>query len=349
MTKERLQYLLEKYLDDSATPAERAEYDAWYEQAVSKGEDFFTEVASPTGENFKRELFNNISQHIMPARPERMMGRKILMIGKWAAAAGVMLISFRFLLFHPSTGVVKKASPAVVIVSDNIVRIGNSTSAVREISLKDGSVVRLYPNSELSYWPSFGTKDRKVYLSGKAFFEAAKDRSRPFTVYSRDLSTVALGTSFTVTAWPDADHIEVVLHTGRVMIGRRKDTAVANGKKIYLLPGQQADWNIGNDIATVRTITTGRHDDSRNKDLSYGERTGFAISFDQTPLSEVLDSIGQGYGVKLNFKKETLSGMIFSGRIRGKDSLAQVLRRIASLHDLEIKPNPGGYSIRKAQ
>lgn len=349
MTKERLQYLLEKYLDDSATPEERAEYDAWYEQTASKGEDLFTEGTTPAAENFKQDLFDQISRHIAPAPAERPVVRKILTIGKWAAAAAVILVSFRLLFVRPSTGVTKKADPAVVIVSDNIVRIGNSTSTVREISLKDGSMVRLYPNSELSYLPSFGTNDRKIYLSGKAFFEAAKDRSRPFTVYSRDFSTVALGTSFTVTAWPDADHIEVALHTGRVMIGRRKDTAAANGKKIYLSPGQQADWNIGSDIAAVRTITTGRHDDNRSETLSYGGRTGVAIIFDQTPLPDVLDSISQGYGVKLNFKKGTLSGMIFSGRIREKDSLSQVLQRIASLHDLEIRPHPGGYSIRKAQ
>lgn len=345
MTKARLQYLLEKYLDERATPEERAEYDAWYEQTVLKGEDLFSEEASPAAESFKQQLFSEISLQIAPAASGEVKWRKMWAIGKWAAAASIILVCFRLLFSHPFGSTSEKETPAVAIVSDNIVRLGNTSSAMREIHLKDGSVVKLYPKSELSYWPAFGVTDRKVYLSGKAFFEAAKDRDHPFTVYSHAFSTVALGTSFTVTAWPDADHVEVALHTGKVMVGHLKDTAAANGRKVYLLPGQQVDWNIGSDVASVRTTTAPVPYDRLPP--SYGGRTGYAITFDQTPLPDVLDSIGQGYSVKLNFNKETLSGMIFSGRIREKDSLSQVLQRIASLNDLEIRSDSRGFSIRK--
>src|SRR5690554_3153293 len=62
--------------------------------------------------------------------------------------------------------------------------------------LADGSSVTLNSDSELRFGSGFGQGHRDVYLKGEAFFEVASDDRLPFKVYTGELVTTALGTSF---------------------------------------------------------------------------------------------------------------------------------------------------------
>lgn len=82
-------------------------------------------------------------------------------------------------------------------------------------TLSDGSQVTLDTQSELNI--DFSPARRRVQLlQGQAFFEVAKDSSRPFMVVTRNRQFVAVGTAFDVRV--DGDQVKVTMVEGTVRV-----------------------------------------------------------------------------------------------------------------------------------
>jgi hypothetical protein len=114
----------------------------------------------------------------------------------------------------------------------------NTTGKEKRIQLLDGSLIVLANNSEVTYQEPFTSK-RDITLKGKAYFKVAKDKTRPFTVFSGAVSTTALGTEFTVTAFENTSQIIVRLYKGKVVIKPVGKGSQKLKNEVYLLPGQQ--------------------------------------------------------------------------------------------------------------
>jgi transmembrane sensor len=349
MTSHRLKYLINRYLNNTATEEELQEYANWYRQQGTEGMKLFEENDEEQTRQYTNDLFGSIINNIHFIEHEQKLqaGKRRMLYLKIAAA--ILVVLSGFLVLYNSlkskpaiTMAVNKAAAAVA--GEDIVSIRNRSGISTTVYLKDGSVVQLFAGSELRYSASFNATHRKVFLSGKGFFKVAKDTSRPFTVYSHDIATTALGTSFTITAWPGKNDISVSLHTGKVKVQH-----IANGngihiKDLYLAPGQQVTCNIATGSSTfqqpVRALV-------KNNTSIFGSRTGLAVLFEDEPMVNVLSAIEKGYAVHLQYNKEEISDMIFSGRIKETDSLSQVLKRMAILYNLTIKETGKGFIIQK--
>lgn len=101
---------------------------------------------------------------------------------------------------------------------------------IASIRLQDGSTVTL--NTDTALTVRFQGGERRIeLLRGEAFFDVAKDPTRPFTVTSGALSATARGTRFDVASAP-ADGVEVQVEEGRV--------EVAEGARIAMLDAGDA-------------------------------------------------------------------------------------------------------------
>lgn len=349
MTKDRLKYLLERYLENTATPEELQEYNDWYsQQADAPDEELFDD-------KYSRQLFDGIMSRIGALEKNNMTrepvaGKKYIPYIKWAAAAlvaGAIFTLYNSIRTKPVTTVARRESLQGA-TKPELVTIENTGNERMLIRLKDGSLAALFAGSKLSFRKPFNTGDRHVYLSGKGFFDVAKDAARPFTVYSHGVSTTALGTSFTVTAYAGKNEVTVALHKGRVVV---RDSAAAgpDSKEIYLLPGQQVACNVAGGTTVFRQVTAidGPYG-TKERVTGAGSLTGFAATFDQAPVDTVLNTIARGYGVPIKYDQKKMSAMIFSGSIRETDSLSQVLKRIAVLYNLSVKPDGQHFIIRKS-
>lgn len=87
-----------------------------------------------------------------------------------------------------------------------------------QVTLPDGSRVWLNNVSSLRYPTSFRGKDRRVELTGEAYFEIARDVRKPFIVQVKDASIEVLGTNFNVMAYPDESGSQTTLLTGAVRV-----------------------------------------------------------------------------------------------------------------------------------
>jgi ferric-dicitrate binding protein FerR (iron transport regulator) len=116
------------------------------------------------------------------------------------------------------------------------------------ITLSDGSNVWLNAASSITYPTAFSGKERKVNMIGEAYFEVAKNDTKPFIVTNNQMSIKVLGTHFNVNTYEDEQTGKVTLLEGLVVVEQGNKTK-------GLTPGQQA-LVMGEKIKVIEGIDT---------------------------------------------------------------------------------------------
>jgi len=116
-------------------------------------------------------------------------------------------------------------------------------SKIVSINLSDGTKIWLNSESTLRYPVVFNGNERRVELTGEAYFEVAPSfirsgKKRPFYVTANDVTVEVLGTHFNVNNYPDEETIKVTLLEGRVRVGRGQ-RAAGKDNSVILKPGEQ--------------------------------------------------------------------------------------------------------------
>ncbi|SEL74127.1 FecR family protein [Parapedobacter koreensis] len=122
-----------------------------------------------------------------------------------------------------------------------------------QITLSDGTRVWLNAASSITYPVAFEGGKREVSLQGEAYFEVAKDKSRPFIVNTTKQRVEVLGTSFNINAYENETATKTTLLTGSVRI-QASEGAQANGNSQMLDPNQQSVVNHQDNKITVNHI-----------------------------------------------------------------------------------------------
>ena len=104
-----------------------------------------------------------------------------------------------------------------------------------QVQLSDGTRVWLNSESELRYPVDFVGTERKVFLRGEAYFQVAKDTTKPFRVMVNDMMVEALGTGFNINAYQDDNCLRTTLVEGKFGF-HIPDTR----QECILVPGEQA-------------------------------------------------------------------------------------------------------------
>lgn len=116
------------------------------------------------------------------------------------------------------------------------------------VDLPDGTKVWLNAASSLKYPASFASAtERKVILTGEAYFEVAKDKLHPFKVETDKQEVTVLGTHFNINSYDDEPFVKTTLLEGRVKV-------LSNNSEEIIIPGQQSILKNGNIIIQTADI-----------------------------------------------------------------------------------------------
>ncbi len=191
-----------------------------------------------------------------------------------------------------------------------------------ELILADGSKVWLNAASSIRFPTSFEGNERKVDITGEAYFEVAHDASRPFRVAFNTKSDGAgeievLGTHFDVNAYADEDNIKTTLLEGSVKIKRANHIQM-------LSPGQQA-------VLTSNKITL-------KKDVDVSEvvawKNGFFV-FNNMDIQTIMRQVARWYNIDVNFEGKIPSDG-FTGKISRNVPLSDFLK-VLQLNNVHVK------------
>lgn len=181
-----------------------------------------------------------------------------------------------------------------------------------QVNLPDGTRVWLNAGSSLRYPARFSGTERRVALSGEAYFEVTKStinaKHIPFIVHTDKQDITVLGTHFNVNAYSDEPGIKTTLLEGAVKVSR--NGAPAEG--LVLKPGQQSSMT-GNKL-NVSTVNT---------EEAIAWKNGMFM-FKDADLKTVMRTIARWYDVEVLYEG-TLPDKEFSGDIYRNLNLSQVL------------------------
>lgn len=154
-----------------------------------------------------------------------------------------------------------------------------------QVTLHDNTKVWLNAESTLRYPATFKGNERKVELSGEAYFEVAPNAKTPFSVVLADSDTVTvLGTHFNVQAYPQEKEKEITLVEGKVLVQNDRNKAV-------LTPGMQAviEGNATNIIekADIGEIT--------------GWKDGLFV-FHDAPIERIMSQVARWYNARVIYQ-----------------------------------------------
>lgn len=172
-----------------------------------------------------------------------------------------------------------------------------------KIKLDDGSKVVLKASSELFVDKDFGKSVREVRLEGAAYFEVKKDPDRPFVVFSREVVTKVLGTSFSVQAYDNESEITVAVRTGKVSVyASDKDEAgqerAHQNKAVILTPNQKMVY-----YRNIEKVSKGLVE---KPEIILPNSNLFRMQFENTEVSQIFDVLAENYGVDIRYDGRAL-------------------------------------------
>ncbi|MBN8687708.1 MAG: FecR domain-containing protein [Chitinophagales bacterium] len=184
-----------------------------------------------------------------------------------------------------------------------------------QVTLSDGTRVWLNAASSIRFPVLFTGADRKVMITGEAYFEVAKNATRPFKVKTGRSEIEVLGTHFNVNAYDDEPAVRTTLLEGLVKVS----VADAAGKPTarFLKPGQQSGITGNGEISVLN-----------NADLeeAVAWKNG-RFQFRSADLKTVLRQISRWYDVDVEYKGNV--NLHFTGQLIRDDYVSRVFEKLA--------------------
>lgn len=224
------------------------------------------------------------------------------------AASIVVIFSLSVIGYH------FLSKPKMVAIETEIV------NGVKAVTLEDGTIIYMGDHSKLTYPEHFSDKQRAVELTGEAYFEVAKEKSRSFLVKLSNTNIRVLGTKFDVVAPKMTDRSAVVLVSGSVQLENNKGE-----KLVKLVPGDKAICQAGK--VNVSKVDT----------LPYSTWKDGVIRFENATLSDVVGIIERQKNVTITITDPQLNQLRLVGSLRTDLDLASMMDALQIVAPIQYK------------
>lgn len=190
------------------------------------------------------------------------------------------------------------------------------------MELSDGTMVYLNAETDLSYPVQFHGKERRVKLTGEAYFDVTKSE-KPFVVEVNGFEVKVLGTRFNIYAYEGEARFETTLEQGSVQV-QTKDHV------LLLEPGEQAvltdEGKLSKQKVDVRRYTAW-------KDGQF--------VFDDVRLEDVMNTVARWYDIKVFYRNPEVKDVRINGNISRYKDFSVLLEKIEKLEiaHFDIKGN----------
>ncbi|WP_455511648.1 FecR family protein [Butyricimonas paravirosa] len=179
-----------------------------------------------------------------------------------------------------------------------------------QLKLADGTKVWMNSLTQLRFPVTFAGEERKVYLTGEAYFEVARDSVHPFIVATDEgMEVKVYGTEFNVATYHKGT-IKTTLVNGEVGIWVK-----ATGEEVKLMPNQVALFTVATQSVEVENVDP------------YGAvawKDGKFV-FEDEPIEEIMERLSRWYDVKVFYANESIKKHTFTGIITRFADISDVL------------------------
>jgi transmembrane sensor len=218
--------------------------------------------------------------------------------------------------------VINKTANGEIVYSSAETGAANGSSAYNTIAipnggqyhlvLSDGTNVWLDAASSIKYPTVFAGNERKVEITGEAYFEVAHNAAKPFRVMTQGQTVEVLGTHFNINAYTNEPVIKTTLLEGSVKV-------TDNTKVITLVPGEQAQVQPGiadNEIKVLDNVDT-------NEVIAW--KNGL-FQFNKASIESIMRQVARWYDVDISYSNNKIPAKSFTGSISRNSSASQFLQ-----------------------
>ena len=296
-SKKDFERVLERYLNGTATEQEIKWVEKWYSTLDS------TQDNPLLNERDEKILYQRDWQDI-----QKRIGKKnsrILSVWPYLAAAAVTLI-IGVVFIYSIDPYPAKTNQAKTQTSSAEREIVNESNEKEIIKLPDSSTVVLQPNSTIRISANFNKGDRAISLKGEAFFDVVRDENRPFKVFTHDVISTVLGTSFTIKAPSANEKIIVAVKTGRVAVSSNagaRGSEKIKSQEVIVTPNQQAVFNPESNVLNATLV----QNPVTLPQPEQTQQTKTKEIFDEEPIINILQNIERTYGIEIEYDVAMLS------------------------------------------
>lgn len=211
--------------------------------------------------------------------------------------------------------------------NSNDLEVDAPTGSRIQIELGDGTKVWLNHGSKLKYPHRFAGENRRVFLTGEAYFEVAHNAKVPFIVGTNCLEIKATGTAFNVSAYPGDDNIETTLIEGKVILYEKE----TNHEIRALTPGECLKFGTQKNVYTL---------ESGNTEKYTSWKDGMMV-FKNERVDEVAKKLARWYNIEVEIENVKVNEFTFTATFMD-ETLPQVL-------ELMTLATPVSYKLTKRE
>lgn len=176
------------------------------------------------------------------------------------------------------------------------------------LQLSDGTKVWLNAASSITFPTSFTGNKRTVSITGEAYFEVAKNPSKPFIVQANQMYITVLGTHFNINAYSDEPDTRTTLLEGAVRV-------TTGNRMTILAPGQQVRLDKNNALTVANDVDV--------EDV-IAWKNGYTV-FDNADIETIMRQVARWYNVEIVFEGN-MPKRHFVGGISRKSNLKDLLK-----------------------
>lgn len=189
-----------------------------------------------------------------------------------------------------------------------------------QISLPDGTKVWLNASSSLKFPAAFAGNERKVELTGEAYFEVAKNKDLPFRVITALQEVEVLGTHFNINSYSNEFSTITALFEGSIKVSARSSQL-----STLLKPGQQSMMNTdGLGISPV------------DIDDALAWKNGLFV-FNNEELESIMRKVSRWYDVDIVYKNDEIRHDVFGGSVSRFGNVSEILRMLEITGNVRFK------------
>ena len=246
---------------------------------------------------------------------EQPAQEKKLHIFTWARVAAVvvpLLMLIAFAKVYVQMDQQLEASQAIAMLQEHTI-----SDESKVVALPDGTKIKLSQSSVLLYPSSFKGKERKVFLTGEAFFDIKHNDKQPFHVSTPYFEITDLGTSFAVSSYTTDEEVSATLKTGKI------ELRVVGEDKVYSMnPNDQLVYNVKTKAVSLHQVSTDYDGTSwKNKQ----------IDLNDVAMTEAANIMSKVYGVKFSFRSSRYQNTKITVHFNRGESLAGAMTVVKNL------------------
>ncbi|MCK5781033.1 MAG: DUF4974 domain-containing protein [Flavobacteriales bacterium] len=198
-----------------------------------------------------------------------------------------------------------------------------------QVALEDGTKVELNSATQLTFNIT-DAETRKVKLDGEAFFDVAKDKTRPFIVHTKRMDIQVLGTEFNVSTYASPNYYSTTLVEGSIRV------TTANGNNRLIEPSEQARISLDGYNINVSKVDV-------QKVVSW---TAGRMIFRNEPLEVLTARLSRWFNIEFKID-ENIKNIKFNGTITKEKNLLHILQMLKYTEGLNYEIGKDTIKLHK--